>query len=68
MFSNISKMDPDTEMDSIKRKAKAVLEHQFGNHIFCDDEWCYNLMAKAQGKTFRKPKKPGYHTKRDEHE
>ena len=35
--------------------AKAPLEHLFGNHAHCSDDWCLTLKAQKVGKTYTHP-------------
>ena len=45
-------MDWSTERDKILKMAKAPLEHNFDNHVFCSDKWCQSLQAKTRGKDY----------------
>ena len=47
MLHSLRKMDPHQDMPRAKQQAKAVLEHRFGNHKFCDSAWCYAFQAKS---------------------
>ena len=57
MLASICQMDPGKDMKSVVLKAKAVLEHHFNNHKYCDVKWCYTLKARAKGLTVS----PKYH-------
>ena len=34
------KMHRGSDLETVKRGAKAVLEHLFDNHVYCDVKWC----------------------------
>lgn len=63
MLSAIRTMDRDTNQKEMVKKAKAVLEHRFSVHTYCDPKWCHHLRAKEEGKKHRKPNENGYYTK-----
>ena len=35
--------------------AKAVLEHMYDNHQYCNSQWCLALKAKEDGKSYAHP-------------
>ena len=45
MLHSINNMDRKKDVSTIVRKWKAVLDHMFNHHIYCDGEWCYKLQA-----------------------
>ena len=50
-------MDRDKEKEEMVKKEKAVLEHRFSNHTYCDSKWCNHLHAKNEGKKVIKGKR-----------
>lgn len=68
MLSSLRTMDPIKDKKEIVRKAKAVLEHRFNNHRFCDKSWCYYLQSKDSPFIYKRPKSKGYYTKQEERE
>ena len=36
----------DCDIETFKNNAKAVLEHMFDNHKYCNSQWCLALKAK----------------------
>ena len=45
----------DCDIETFKNNAKAVLEHMFNNHKYCNSQWCLALKAKEEGKTYTHP-------------
>ena len=43
------------DIDLYQQKAKAVVEHMFNNHTYCDSAWCLALKAKEENKTYVHP-------------
>ena len=43
------------DIEKYKDNAKAVLEHMFNNHQYCNPQWCLALRAKDDEKTYIHP-------------
>ena len=67
MLYSLRELDPIKDIKEIMKRGKAVLEHRFNNHTYCGD-WCFWVKAKQEGRTYKRPDKPGYHTKRTDME
>ena len=48
------------------RTTKALLEHRFGNHAYCDKKWCHILQAKEDGKCYTRPESDPFFCKKKE--
>ena len=47
-----SKMLP---IEQFMKNAKAPLEHMFGNHEYCQQEWCDALKTSLKNKPYKHP-------------
>ena len=55
MFVGLRNLDPEKDKKEIIKRGKAILEHRFGNHKYCDIAWCYYLQAKVLKKRYKTP-------------
>ena len=61
MLKQIRYLHWNQENKKIKEKVLAPVEHLFGNHKYCDAEWCYVLKAEKENKPYTPdPSRPLY--------
>jgi len=46
-----------SSIEELIQNSKAVLEHMFDNHEYCNNSWCGALKAKQEGKLYHHPDK-----------
>ena len=46
------KQNREKKLAEMKRACKAPIEHMFNNHEFCSSQWCMQLRAKEEKKTY----------------
>ena len=49
------KQGKDCDIEIFKQNARAILEHMFNNHVYCNSQWCLALRAQEEGKTYLNP-------------
>ena len=65
MLHQISKLHPKDDAKEIKKRGRAVLEHMFNNHRYCDVSWCYVLQSRKNKTTYTPPPGKEYVNKKE---
>jgi len=63
MLQQVKKLDLEEDWKQIEKRVRAPIEHIFDNHEFCQEEWCYSLQAKKEGKLYTPDKKKPFFSK-----
>ena len=68
MLNQIKHLEIEKDWNDIEERLLAPVEHIFDCHQYCQQEWCYSLKAKKEGKHYTPPQNKPFFDKTNSEE